>query len=196
MGLKIPKEIKIKVLREWLRAVPRDTIAINSQISSGSVSRIIKEVQNKAIPDIYLLREVVLTLKRQNLDVVDFAGSIRLKKQLDNHGFSEERIEKFLEHLSVFFYKNDDRNIEKFLLQLELVYEMTLNLDVSIFDMPEKIKMMESQIAALEHEKSKLEQIVDQKKKEAAFIVKQFNDLGFFLKSNSDGTVPLEDRYK
>ena len=105
MGNKIPKEIKIKVLRDWLRGVSRDTIANNNQISYGSVSKILKAIKNKEISDIDLLREVALTLKRQNLDVAEFASSIRLKKMLDNLGYSEERTEKFLEHLSVFFLK-------------------------------------------------------------------------------------------
>ena len=196
MGRKIPKQIKINVLREWLRAVSRDTIANNNQISSGSVSRIIQEFGNKVIPDIDLLREMALTLKRQNLDVVDFASSIRLRRHLDNHGFSEEQIEKFLEHLSIFFYKSDDRNVEKFLVQLELVYEVAINLDVSIFDMPEKIKKMKTEITKLELEKCRLGQLLDQKRKEITVIVNQLEDFGFFLRKHSDGIVPLEDQYK
>ena len=182
MGNKIPKEIKIKVLRDWLRGVSRDTIANNNQISYGSVSKILKAIKNKEISDIDLHREVALTLKRQNLDVAEFASSIRLKKMLDNLGYSEERTEKFLEHLSVFFFKSDDRNAEKFLLQLELVYKIAINLDVSIFDMPKKIRKLEAEVTKLEHEKSILEQLHEQKRNEITFIVKQLADMGFFLR--------------
>ncbi len=193
MGQKIPKLIKI--LREWLRGVSRDAIAINNQIGYGSVSKIIKAIKDKEIPDIDLLREIALTLKRQNLDVVDFASSMRLRNILNSLDLSEERVERFLEHLSIFFYKSDDRNVEKFLIQLELVHKIAINLDVSIFDMPEKIKKLEAEVTNLEHEKSILEQIHDQKSKEINFIVKQLNELGFFLRRRSDGVNPLEDRY-
>ena len=196
MGNTIPKEIKIKVLRDWLRGVSRDTIAINNQISYGSVSKILKAIKNREIPDIDLLREVALTLKRQNLNIVDFASSMRLKKMLDNLGLSEERTGKFLEHLSVLFFKSDDRNVEKFLLQLELVYKIGINLDVSIFDMPKKIRKLEAEVTKLEHEKSILEQLHEQKSKEINFIVKQMADLGFFLRSHSGNVDPIEDRYK
>ena len=195
MGKKIPKQIKIKVLGEWLSGVLRDAIAIDNQIGHGSVSKIIKAIQNVEIPDIDLLREVALTLKRQNLDVIDFANSMRLKNMLDNLGLSEEHIEKFLEHLSVLFYKSDDRNVEKFLIQLELVYKIAINLDVSIFDMPKKIRKLEAEVTKLEHEKSILEQIHDQKSNEINFIVKQLTSMGFFLRGASDAVVPPEDRY-
>ena len=89
---------------------------------------------------------------------------------LDNLGLSEERTEKFLEHLSVFFFKSDDRNVEKFLLQLELVHKIAINLDVSIFDMPKKIKKLEIRIQLAYHmpsyqiqEKHKINQYYQEK---------------------------------
>ena len=101
---------------------------------------------------------------------------------LDNLHLPEDRVEKFLEYLPVFFYKNDDRDMEKFLKQLELVHEMTLNLDVSIFDMPLEIDTLKKEIADLKIEKSILEQQVDQKRSEFNMIIKQMNDLGFSLR--------------
>ncbi len=139
MGGRIPSLIKIEVIRKWLNGVSRDNIAINNNIAAGSVSNIIQEFKNKEVPDIDLLREVAIALKRQDMDLIHFASSMRLRKMLDNLEVSEERIEKFLEHLCVFFYKNDDRSVEKFLLQLESVYEMALNLDVSIYNIPEEV---------------------------------------------------------
>jgi len=139
MGGRIPSLIKIEVIRKWLNGVSRDNIAINNNIAAGSVSNIIQEFKNKEVPDIDLLREVSIALKRQDMDLIHFASSMRLRKMLDNLEVSEERIEKFLEHLCVFFYKNDDRSVEKFLLQLESVYEMALNLDVSIYNIPEEV---------------------------------------------------------
>ena len=68
------------------------------------------------------------------------------------------------------------------MLQLELVYKIAINLDVSIFDMPKKIRKLEAEVAKLEHEKSILEQLHEQKRNEITFIVKQLADMGFFLR--------------
>jgi hypothetical protein len=187
MGQKIPPQLKIKVLREWLRGISRDAIASNNQIGYGSVSKIIEAIKDKEILDIDLLREVALALKKKNLDVVGFAGSMRLKNMLDNLGLSEEHIEKLLEHLSVLIYKRDDKNVEKFLIQLELVYEMAINLEVSIFAMPKKIEEMTAKIAKLEHKESIVGQRLDQKRKEITLINKQLTDMGYVLWSTSQG---------
>ncbi len=182
MGKKIPQKVKIDVITEWLNGLSRDDIATNNHISQGSVSNIIDAVKTQEIPDIDLLRAVAVELKKEGLDLNTFAHSIRLRKMLDNLHLPEDRVEKFLEYLPVFFYKNDDRDIEKFLKQLELVHEMTLNLDVSIFDMPLEIDTLKKEIADLKIEKSILEQQVDKKRSELNMIIKQMNDLGFFLR--------------
>ena len=104
MSKKIPNKIKIKVIREWLNALSRDQIATNNQISEGSVSNIIRAVNNQ-IPDIDLLRGVAVELRREGLDLITVAHSIRLRKMLDNLHLPEGRVEKLLEYLPVFFYK-------------------------------------------------------------------------------------------
>jgi hypothetical protein len=114
MGARIPQLVKIKVLNQWLNGISRDDIAINNKISGGAVSNIIQDFKNENIPDIALLREVAVRLKRQNLDLTQFARSMRLRKMLDNLELPEDRIEKFLEHLCIFFYKHDDKNVENF----------------------------------------------------------------------------------
>src|SRR5687767_2786837 len=112
----------------------RDNIAINIQISAGSVSNILQEYENEEILDIDLLRAVALRIKRQNLDLTQLARSMRVRNMLDNLELPEDRIETFLEHLCVFFYKHDDKNTEKFLSQLEFVSEVAMTLDVSLYD--------------------------------------------------------------
>ena len=64
--LKIPKTIKDEVLGQWLTGGTRDQIAINSQIAFGSLSNIIRETRQVNIPDIDLLRELALALKRED----------------------------------------------------------------------------------------------------------------------------------
>ena len=83
---------------------------------------------------------------------------MRIKKLLDNLDLSEKRIEKLLEHLDVFFYKNDDKNVENFLLQLESVYEMEVSLDVSIYDIAEEIDNKKAELFELKNKVSILKQ--------------------------------------
>jgi len=176
MGRRIPPLIKTAVLKQWLKGVSRDNIAINNQIASGSVSSIIQEFKNKDIPDIDLLREVGVALKKEDLDLIHFASSMRLRKMLDNLDLPEERIEKFLEHLCVFFYKDDDRNVEKFLLQLESVYEMAVNLDVSIYDIAEEVDKKKAELFELDCKLSILKQQVEQKKSELISTIKNIEN--------------------
>jgi helix-turn-helix protein len=43
MGSKIPREIRLEVIRKWLEGKTRDLIAGELEIGSGTVSEIVKE---------------------------------------------------------------------------------------------------------------------------------------------------------
>ena len=47
MGRKIPDHIRLKVLIAWLEGVPRQQIARDNQIGTGTVSEIIKAIKEK-----------------------------------------------------------------------------------------------------------------------------------------------------
>ena len=83
---------------------------------------------------------------------------------LDNLELPEDRIEKILEHLCVFFYKHDDKNPEKFLLQLELVSEMAMSLDVSIYDILGDLDKKRQELVELDNELSFLKLQIEEKK--------------------------------
>lgn len=172
MGSRIPHLLKIKVLNQWLNGMSRNNIAINNKISAGSVSNIIQDFKNDDIPDINLLRGVAVGLKRENLDLTQFARSMRLRKMLDNLELPEDRIEKFLEHLCIFFYKHDDKNVEKFLLQLEFVYDMATSLDLSIYDVLGDLDNKKAELIQLEKELTNLKQQIEVKNAEFVSIIK------------------------
>ena len=91
---------------------------------------------------------------------------------LDNLELPEDRIEKFLEHICIFFYKHDDKNVEKFLLQLEFVYNMATSLDLSIYDVLGDIDKKNAELIRLEKELTNLKQQIEEKKAEFVSIVK------------------------
>ncbi|TVP39370.1 hypothetical protein [Candidatus Nitrosocosmicus arcticus] len=171
-GRKNSIRTKIPVLREWLGGVSRDNIAINNKIAKGFVSNIIQEFKNKEIPDIDLLREVAIALKNQDMDLIQFSRSMRLKNMLDGLEVSEEQIENFLEDLSVFFYKDDIRDTEKFLSQLESVSDMAESLDLSIYGIQAYVEEKKAELGTLDKELSAIKKQVEQKKSEFINTVK------------------------
>src|SRR5919199_2199444 len=100
MRPKVPKSIRERVIKQWLLGMSRDQIAKDNGIGTGTVSAIIKDAKQE-IPDIDLLREVALVLKKEDLDLSLFASSIRLQKRLDEMDLNEDQIESLIE-LSIF----------------------------------------------------------------------------------------------
>ncbi len=65
MKPKVPKSIRERVIKQWLLGMSRDQIAKDNDIGTGTVSAIIKDTEQKDVPDIDLLREVALVLKNE-----------------------------------------------------------------------------------------------------------------------------------
>ena len=172
MGRRIPRSIRVEVLKQWLEGVSRDQIAKNNDIAFGTVSNILQGIKENDIPDIDLLREIDPALKREDLELKQFARAIRLKKFLDNLGMTEEQIENFLEHLNVFFYRNDVGDIKNFLMQLESVSDMVRNLDLSIYDIEEYITDKQAELYSLICRIVQIKKIIEDEKDEFVRVVK------------------------
>jgi transcriptional regulator with XRE-family HTH domain len=172
MGRRIPRSIRIEVLKQWLEGVSRDQIAKNNDIAFGTVSNILQEIKENDIPDIDLLRETASALKREDLELKQFARALRLKKFLDNLGMTEEQIENFLEHLNVFFYRNDVGDIKNFLMQLESVSDMVRNLDLSIYDIEEYIIDKQAELYSLILDIVQIKKNIEEEKAEFVRVVK------------------------
>ena len=179
--IKLPQTIKNDVIHQWVKGVPRDQIARNNCIAFGSVSNIIKEARQGDIPDIDLLRELALALKREDWDLSPFASSRRLIKLIHNLGMFEEQVEDFLEQLSVFFYRNDVRDVPSFLLQFEVVSDLVKNLDVSIYDIKENIMNSLAKLDSLNHEKDQIKQEI---KKLRSHFVELIKYVGLYCDRN------------
>lgn len=85
------------MIREFLNGLTRDDIANNNQIGAGTVSAIIKECR-EVDPDFDLLREVAVNLRRNSLNVGDFASAIRLRTKMIEWGLIDDpQIEDLVE---------------------------------------------------------------------------------------------------
>jgi transcriptional regulator with XRE-family HTH domain len=81
MGGKIPRPIRIQVIRLWLEGISRDKIAEELDISTGAVSGVIKDLRRDD-PQFDLLREIAVKIKNLNLSVESFAPLVRIYKVL------------------------------------------------------------------------------------------------------------------
>lgn len=74
-----PKKLKKMILSEWLSADTRDEIAMTHGISTGMVSNVIEEYR-LIEPDLDIMRELAIGLKKEGLVVKDFSSAVRLHR--------------------------------------------------------------------------------------------------------------------
>jgi hypothetical protein len=82
MDAKIPKPIKLDVIKKWLEGKSRDQIARELDIGAGTVTGIIKECR-KGDPEFDLLRVLSVKLKNEGMGVEYFAPLVRLREVLE-----------------------------------------------------------------------------------------------------------------
>ena len=106
MGRKIPDPIRRKVLIAWLEGVPRQQIARDNQIGTGTVSEIIQAIKEKdSDARIDVLRLTALILRREGSNTDTLLESIRLKNFLDEIGLKGENLEDFARRLDIHCFK-------------------------------------------------------------------------------------------
>jgi hypothetical protein len=137
-------------------------------ISVGTVSNILQECRKGIITDIDLLRSVAVDMKKQGIGLNDLAFSLRLRNMLNVLGLPEEKVEKFLQALSIYNYKNDIEDPTKIISDIVKVSEYVARLEVSVFDIIDYIEkkkteleklgldilLAKMELAGLRHEKS------------------------------------------
>jgi hypothetical protein len=117
--------------------------------SAGTVSNILQECRKGGVTDIDLLRSVAVAMKKQGISLNDMAFSMRLRNMLNLLELPEEKVEKFLLALSIYNYKNDIEDPEKFISEIEKVSECVASLDVSVFDIVDHIEKMKTKLKKL-----------------------------------------------
>jgi hypothetical protein len=147
MGGNIPSSIKQAVLRDWLLGIPRETIAINNDISSGSVSNIILQSKTK-IPDLDLLRQISSMTNKKEIDLSDVGPTIRLKKIMEQFGIFEEKMEVFIEAIKIHCFKKEIDEKE-FISKVDKVFSLLSDIGLSIdelFDYIEKAQILKQRL--------------------------------------------------
>jgi hypothetical protein len=109
MKTKTPRNIKERVIRQWLQGYTRERIRRENGISAGIVSAIIEEARaQKEYNDIDFLRQTSLMLKEEGLELSFLGFAIRLKKIMEENGINEEdQLETILSDFATYCFKNN-----------------------------------------------------------------------------------------
>lgn len=167
LGGKIPRPIRLQVIRKWLASISRDKIAQELQISTGAVSDMIKDL-GKDDPEFDLLREVAVKVKNQNLDIGTFAPLVRLAEVLrekelltgitgqETLELMQNRIEAIVVGLEVFFFR-EQLSIEDFVSLVTRLYNTAEKLGIPIDKFPDYVTESKDRIEVLRNEIDQLE---------------------------------------
>jgi predicted transcriptional regulator len=167
MGGKIPRPIRVQVIRAWLEGKSRDKIAQELGISEGAVSSIINN-SRKEDSEFDLLRAVVKKIKNQNMDVESFASLVRLNEVLREKGLltgitrqrylevMQNRLEALIVSLEVLCFKGE-LPIEDFVGLMTNMYNTAEKLGISLDKFPTYITELKDKIDAERKELDQLE---------------------------------------
>jgi hypothetical protein len=156
LGGKIPKNIKEKVIRQWLQGLTREWIAKENDIGTGTVSAIIKEArQQKEYHDIDLLRQVSTKLKEDGLEPAQLGFAIRLKKTMEENDIREDQLESLILDINSYCLKHKvtlDKVFESGYEALNLAFKFGF----SVEKIPEFIIQGKKTIEELERQRQEL----------------------------------------
>jgi hypothetical protein len=144
MTSKVPPEIREQVLVLWLRACSRDDIARIAGIGTGTVSEILKDY-NQRNPEFVLLREFVVSVKKEGSDIKERASTISLKRLLESHNLGEEQIESLLKKASIHCFKKEV-GVARFIEDVDKVSDLVEKTGVAIEKLPDHIQKMEREL--------------------------------------------------
>ena len=168
MGGKIPRPIRVQVIRTWLEGKSRDKIAEELGISTGAVSSIIKDFRRDD-PQFDLLREIAVKIKNQNMDVESFAPLVRVYEVLRDKGLltgitgkeslelMQNRMEALIVAIEVLCFKKEQLSIEDFVSLITNMYSTADKLGVPLDRFPAYITELKDRIDALRKEIDQIE---------------------------------------
>jgi hypothetical protein len=167
MGSRIPKPIRLQVMRKWLQGTFRDDIAKELQISQGAVSGIIDDFRRDD-SQFDLLREVAVKIKKQGMDPALFAPLVRLYEVLREKGsltgttghksleLMQNRMEALIVSLDVICFKRN-LSIEDLVSLVTNMYDTAGILRVPLDRFPEYIMDLKYRIEVLGNDIDQLE---------------------------------------
>jgi hypothetical protein len=155
LGGKIPRNIKVKVIRQWLDGLTRERIAKKEDIGAGTVTAIIQEARKEEeYNDIDLLREVSMKLKEQGLDLSILAFAFRHKKIMEendiNNDINEDQIESITQDFAAYCVRHKT-SCDTIIKNGRVALYLEQKFDIPIERIPEYITQKKKTIDRLEY---------------------------------------------
>ena len=135
-------------------------------ISTGSVSKIINQSRSD-IPDLDLMRQIALMVKKKEIDLNDIVPIIRLKKIIDRFDLSEEKVEEFIEGIKIHCFGKEIK-VKEFIPKLDRILNLLANIELPIEEIPEYIEEAQK-------EKNRLDKEIEKNKKLINKIIERYN---------------------
>jgi hypothetical protein len=100
MPAPLDEQIRRKVIQQWFNGIPRDTIAEDNNIGTGTVSSIIANYKaGLETSDFDSIRQLALEIRKKQLNWSDLASHFRLSNFIKSWA-SEEKVESFITNIS------------------------------------------------------------------------------------------------
>jgi chromosome segregation ATPase len=195
LGGKIPRNIKEKVIRQWLHGLTRENIAKENDIGAGTVTGIIQEAKKQEeYQDIDLLRQVSLKLKEEGLELPLVGFAIRVKRIVEENDINEDQIESIIQDIAAYCLRHSipfDTVIKsgREALYLEEKY------DIPVEKIPELIIQAKERIDRLEHQTQEILRKKQQAQEECDAI-RQEHDIIVAELEKYGKEIPLIKRIK
>ena len=165
------------MLYQWIQRISRDKIAENNDIGRGTVTNIIEQFKTN-VPDIDLMRETSLQIKKEDIGIFSFAASLRLRRLLEDLEITEDQIENFLEEINIYCFKQQITP-KDFILKIKQVSNLAMDLQTPIHKLPSFVNQLSVQKNNIERQiaiNKEQYQIIIKECKIAANELKEFRE--------------------
>jgi hypothetical protein len=150
LGGKIPRNIKEKVIRQWLDGMTRETIHKENGIATGKVTAIIQEAKKQEeYQDIDLLRQVSLKLKEEGIELPLLGFAIRLNRIMEENDINEDQIEPIVQEFANYRLRHNISIDKVIQIGREALY-LEEKYDIPVEKIPELITQAKERIDRLE----------------------------------------------
>ena len=182
MRLPTPEHVKSAVIDAWMMGKARDKIALEFTISTGTISNIIEQWQNKiGVYDAKNLRDLGVALKKAKITPLQCVDGLRITNIITQLGINEDHLIDFLQNL--FNESNEQRLEPADIAELVKIIKAFPEIN-SLKEIPkyinrkrqEKIKL-DSDIYYRNREIEKLNQEIIGKKKEIQDLKEDFDSV-------------------
>lgn len=171
MGGITPVKTKQKVVSYWLSGLTRDEIAKKLGISEGSVSSIVQQSKGN-IPDVDLLRELAVGLKKLGFDLPSFASAYRLRALMEARELADDQIDELIQDIDEHCFKRG-MEVKAFVEQINRTSLFSEKYACPIDELDELKTEKENKISQLDYEIQNLrKELQDLKSRRQAALAK------------------------